>query len=376
MRARGKTIKTSATLAGNEIQNPTTVTTSGTLQIDTSAGGDTGSISTVIFVHGSASKISVSSQPSSTATVNVDFSAQPEFTVTDDYGNTITNDNSSQITISAVLASDGTTPGSGTISAAANPVTASSGVALFSGVDYSEAETIKLKATSSGLTQILTNSITVSAAPTPTPTPTPTPVASANTFSQAGPKPCTAYTPAKAPDLFQIDVGSSQATLYFAPVDGVVTDYFIAYGLSAGDERYGTFTGQGVSTGVLVYTVNLLKSGTTYYFRVRSQNDCMAGSWGNEMKATTTKNGKLARYYKNFLTRATSFFPRYVTVLGAKTECEYTVKKGDSLWKISSTLFGVGQKYGDIVEWNKSSYPSIINNFSIILTGWKMKICP
>ena len=45
-----------------------------------------------------------------------------------------------------------------------NPGTASSGIITFAGTNYTKAETIKLKATAAGLTQILTNAITVSAA--------------------------------------------------------------------------------------------------------------------------------------------------------------------------------------------------------------------
>lgn len=155
------TIRTSSTASGNEIQHPTTTTTTGAFQVETIDGTDTGSINTVSFDPDSANKLSFSTQPSSTAVVETDLTTQPAVAVQDQYGNTITG-SSALITLTAVLASDGTTAGSGTLNVTTNPLSATSGIAVFSGINYTVAESIKLKATASGLTQALSNTITVS----------------------------------------------------------------------------------------------------------------------------------------------------------------------------------------------------------------------
>ena len=48
--------------------------------------------------------------------------------------------------------------------------------------------------------------------------------------------------------------------------------------------------------GVQNETINLLKSNTTYYFKVRGQIGCMPGDWSNIMKVETNNY----TYYKNF----------------------------------------------------------------------------
>ncbi len=174
---------------------------------------------------------------------------------------------------------------------------------------------------------------------------------------------CTITKPDHAPDLFQIDTSKNKATLHFTPLMDNVTNYFVAYGYSAGDERFGVLTQQGPSTGVLSYTINDLSPNTTYYFKVRAQNDCMPGDWGNTMSVKTT-NGSTVKNYKNFVARVMSYTPRQTTtVTNAKTTsnktCEYTVKSGDSLWNISQSKLGSGAKYTEIMKSNNLSSPSL-----------------
>jgi len=113
---------------------------------------------------------------------------------------------------------------------------------------------------------------------------------------------CKNPKPDNNPDLFQIDVNDTQATLFYAPVSGNVGDYYISYSEQPGTYQYGTSTGQGQSSGALSFTVNYLNPNTTYYFRVRGQNGCMPGDFGNEMKITTRSKGMSGNiiHYKNF----------------------------------------------------------------------------
>lgn len=183
-----------------------------------------------------------------------------------------------------------------------------------------------------------------------------------------GPATCGSSVPS-TPTLFQIDAAQTQAKVYLSPVSNPVTNYFISYGYSPNEERFGTFTNLNQSTGVLSYTVNFLSANTTYYFKLRAYNDCMPGNWSNEMKITTHKrlSGSTV-YYKNSPTHTLSVFPSPLKnipsvlisqnntsrILGATTgtTCEYTVQSGDSLWTIASQKLGAGWKYQSIMEQN------------------------
>ncbi|MDP3041385.1 MAG: hypothetical protein Q8N62_01430, partial [Candidatus Omnitrophota bacterium] len=106
------------------------------------------------------STISFTTQPSSTATAGIDFTSQPVITLYDAYTNVCTNNSLREVTLSAVLSSDTATAGGGTLNGTL-AVTAASGVVTYSGLDYTKAENIKLKAVSTGLTTIYSNQIAV-----------------------------------------------------------------------------------------------------------------------------------------------------------------------------------------------------------------------
>ena len=106
-----------------------------------------------------------------------------------------------------------------------------------------------------------------------------------------GPPVCSDTKPASSPDLFQINVASSTARLFFTPIAN--TDkFYISFSTNPSAEEHGgqvTLSYHGVQT----ITVNYLKSSTVYYFKVRGQNGCMPGDWSNIFKVTTRARGTM-----------------------------------------------------------------------------------
>jgi hypothetical protein len=138
---------------------------------------------------------------------------------------------------------------------------------------------------------------------------------SSSSSSGGGSSSCGDTPPTGAPNLFQINTTSTKATLYFAPAAGSVSDYFISYGYTPGDQRFAVLLNQGYSSGVLNFTINYLQPGTTYYFMIRSDNGCATGSWGNEMKITTGRGNSTIKYYKSFATRFATLLPIKTTTV-------------------------------------------------------------
>lgn len=141
--------------------------------------------------------------------------------------------------------------------------------------------------------------------------------------SQPAPATCNYQAPSSPPDLFRIDAKATSATLYFSPASGQVSSYYISYGLTPGDQRYGTEISQGYSPGVLSFTIDYLKQRTDYYIRIRGGNGCMPGTWSGEMKITTTSGKAVTKFYKSLAKKITNILPKKTTsipksnVLGA-----------------------------------------------------------
>ena len=98
---------------------------------------------------------------------------------------------------------------------------------------------------------------------------------------------CSNQVPDHSPDLFQIDTTKNKAKLFFTPVNNAVDYYYIAYGFTEGDERFGVRFDKGYYDGVIDYTINELSPNTKYYYKVRAGNGCATGAWSNWMKAKT-----------------------------------------------------------------------------------------
>ena len=126
---------------------------------DTASSSITGSAS-VSVTAGTASQLAITQQPSAGAVAGVAFATQPVVKEEDAFGNVISNDSTSTVT-----AARGT---HGTASLQGSPltVTLASGVATFTGLSYSVAETMNLTFSSngSGVTSALSSDIVVSPA--------------------------------------------------------------------------------------------------------------------------------------------------------------------------------------------------------------------
>ena len=121
---------------------------------------------------------------------------------------------------------------------------------------------------------------------------------------------CGKTPPNSAPNLFQITTTQTQATLYFTPLRENISYYFVAYGFSPGDMRFGTSFEWGPYDGVINYTVNMLTPGTTYYFTVRGGNGCATGPWSAAVPATavgsTNTTQATQTYYASAATSSSS----------------------------------------------------------------------
>lgn len=110
---------------------------------------------------------------------------------------------------------------------------------------------------------------------------------------------CGNLPPSKSPHLFQIDVNSNTAKMYFTPLDDT-SDFYISFSSkNKNAEEHGghvTLTKEGVQS----YIVYQLKPNTDYYFKIRGQNGCMPGSWSNILKIKTTSSKSInKKFYTN-----------------------------------------------------------------------------
>lgn len=142
----------------------TTFTLGGVLgdsnQVLTASANVPGTPSSITFYAtatvGTAAKLGIATQPSSTATAGEVFAQQPAIRIEDSFGNLIADDNT---TVVSVAVNTGTGTLNGTLTA-----TATNGIATFTDLSYNVAEVIDLVFSASALTNVISETITVSPA--------------------------------------------------------------------------------------------------------------------------------------------------------------------------------------------------------------------
>lgn len=98
---------------------------------------------------------------------------------------------------------------------------------------------------------------------------------------------CSDSKPKSAPVLLSAaSSGDNEVTLNWSNAQGPATYYLVGYGTEAGKPVYGNpNAGDKNATS---YVVKHLNANTTYYFRVRAGNNCMPGSYSNEIAVKTS----------------------------------------------------------------------------------------
>ena len=156
---------THAASSGVATFSGTNYTKSDTIYLRASTGSLTTACTATSIAVGATSenKVVFTTTPGTTATAGTAFSTQPAVTVYDTYNNVVTG-SSDVITLAAYTTSDcSSTAGTGTLNS--NTQSAASGVATFSGTNYTTNHTIYLKASTGTLTTACTaTSIAVSVA--------------------------------------------------------------------------------------------------------------------------------------------------------------------------------------------------------------------
>jgi hypothetical protein len=124
------------------------------------------------------------------------------------------------------------------------------------------------------------------------------PSSSSDNVISHSPPVCGDSKPTAIPDLFQINVSSSSAKLFFTHVPDSYK-YYISFSTKPAAEEHGAEMIL-ASENIQNVTINLLKPNATYYFKVRAGNGCMPGDWSSIMKVTTGRKGttRMVPFYK------------------------------------------------------------------------------
>ena len=106
---------------------------------------------------------------------------------------------------------------------------------------------------------------------------------------------CTDKVPTVIPELFEINLDNTSATLFFTPSDA--SSYFISFSQDPSAMEHGALFNLS-REGVQSATVNYLNPNTIYFFKVRADNGCAPGEWSNILMAKTSLSKfTTAKYY-------------------------------------------------------------------------------
>lgn len=119
----------------------------------------------------------------------------------------------------------------------------------------------------------------------------------ANAGAVSAPK-CKDAKPSDTPRIRKVYAKPDHIILYHTAVAENNSYYFISYGYSAGDERFGVSYDFGPTSGRwLSYSVNELAPNTKYYFKIRGGNGCKPGNWSTWIEAKTPAFGNTSVYF-------------------------------------------------------------------------------
>jgi hypothetical protein len=110
---------------------------------------------------------------------------------------------------------------------------------------------------------------------------------------------CSTQAPSSAPNLYEIDVTSTTAKVFFSPAGGPYDQHFISYGQGNNSEGYGIDLNTSQTSGALFYVIEQLSPSTVYTFKVRGGNGCKAGPWSNTLTIQTlsSRSKAIKKFY-------------------------------------------------------------------------------
>jgi hypothetical protein len=179
---------------------------------------------------------------------------------------------------------------------------------------------------------------------------------------------CTDRAPgSQEPHLYGASAQDANSILLsFTKSSGPVDKYMLEYGTQP--DAYPYKANDIGDQNARSYLVQALSPDTVYYFRIRAKNGCAKGHWSNAISAKT--NTAVAVRALNIT--QSELTPKPVKEVLKEDTCQsYTVQAGDTLWSIAKKVLGEGQKYTELIDGNKETYPLLKDSMRIQL-GWKL----
>lgn len=104
--------------------------------------------------------------------------------------------------------------------------------------------------------------------------------ASSKVFAQElGQIVCSSAIPVVSPNLYKVDTTHTSATIFFTAPQDTITAYTVSYGLTQDATGYTTQFVESPQNGNIIFTLSNLLPDATYFFKVRSENNCAHGPW-------------------------------------------------------------------------------------------------